>query len=164
MEISHRHTPVRRGAIGIFGCHIAKCFFRCRVCERMQKRHRSLETFLHFARARSRKLDTAKLLRDRMLVFGDSRQQARLSEDETQKAERQRQSRAYFWISERHAGHTQLSIAENKSVTDHRHHDFLDLPGLTVWLSSDVTACRMTILNQHATRKYFCRLLITYNI
>ena len=74
MEISHGDAPVRRGAIGIFGCHIPKCFFRCRICERMQKRDRSLKTFLYFGRARSSKLDIAKLLRDGMLMFRDGGQ------------------------------------------------------------------------------------------
>jgi len=47
-----------------------------------------------YCRNRERELETAELLRDRMLMFGDSRRRVRLSQHEPQEAERQRQGRA----------------------------------------------------------------------
>src|SRR5215472_8102233 len=96
MEISHGDTPVRRSAIRVLGCYVSKFFFRCRVCERMQKRYRSPETFLCFARARSWKLDTAKFFRDRMLVFRDGGRRLRITPRQQNKADTRSEHRARY--------------------------------------------------------------------
>src|SRR6266536_2548665 len=93
-SISASPRPMFCGATG--GSHIAKCFFRGRVCERMQKRHRSLETFLYFARARRRKLETAELLRDRMLMFRDGGQRLPITPRQPDKANKQCEHRAHY--------------------------------------------------------------------
>src|SRR6266540_617813 len=116
MEISYGHTPVRHSATGIFSCHIAKCFFRGRVCERMQKGHRSLETFLYFARARRRKLETAELLRDRMLMFRDGGQRLPITPRQPDKANEQCEHRAHYQISRRHDSHHHASPVDDLIV------------------------------------------------
>jgi len=39
----------------------------------------------------------------------------------------------------------QFLIASDNFATDYCHHDLFDLPGLTLWRSSDVIGCHMTI-------------------
>jgi hypothetical protein len=39
----------------------------------------------------------------------------------------------------------QLLIAKDNFATDRCHHDLFDVPGLTLWVSSDVIGCRTTI-------------------